>query len=276
MYHLNIPCAIKEMKLDGSDAQNIEDFKLEVAVLARLTHPNIVQFRGGVFEEGRLAYVLEMCDNGSLSFLLVRDDIDLRFERRIGWARQVVEALQYLHTLKPKLIHRDCKTDNVFITKDWQVRLGDFGLCKAKMLSLESAKGARTNSVRGANAFGRYKANSRASVVAFSSAAGTPAFMAPELLRGQPYSEKVDIYGFGIVLFELLQREWAWAKIDEEQIMEDVLDGRRPQLGKWVPEAMGEIYTACVSEDPTKRPKTKGLLASIKALPHGTWPEPPN
>ena len=98
--------AVKLLKMDSSP-ENVADFKLEVAVLASLSHPSIVKFHGAVFEEEKLAYVLEFCANGSLSYLLVRDDVEMLWERRIGWARQVAEGLAYLHGQRPKLIHRD-------------------------------------------------------------------------------------------------------------------------------------------------------------------------
>ncbi len=107
-YHQNIAVAVKLLKMDSSP-ENVADFKLEVAVLASMGHPSIVKFHGAVFEDEKLAYVLEYCANGSLSFLLVRDDVEMLWERRIGWARQVAEGLAYLHSQRPKLIHRDLK-----------------------------------------------------------------------------------------------------------------------------------------------------------------------
>ena len=76
---------------------------MEVSVMHRVQHPGIVKFLGAAFEEDRLAYVLEYCKNGSLSFLLVREDVSMSWERRLGWARSIAEAVQYLHGLKPKV-----------------------------------------------------------------------------------------------------------------------------------------------------------------------------
>lgn len=86
-YHQNIPVAVKLLTMDSSQ-ENKEDFEREVSVLQSLSHPSIVKFHGAVLEESKLAYVLEFCQNGSLSYLIVRDDITMRWERRIGWARR--------------------------------------------------------------------------------------------------------------------------------------------------------------------------------------------
>ncbi len=272
-YHQNIAVAVKLLQMDSS-SENVADFKLEVAVLASLSHASIVKFHGAVFDEEKLAYVLEYCANGSLSYLLVRDDVEMLWERRINWAKQVAEGLAYLHTKRPKIIHRDLKSDNLFVTANWQIKIGDFGLCKAKSLSQELAK---AQAGRGEKHMGLNRMlSSRASVVAFSSAAGTPAYMAPELFRtGAMCSEKIDVYAFGIVLSELVSREWAFAQTDEDHIKELVLAGERPELPEWTPPELVKLIRQCVDADASKRPG-QTLLAMLKALPHGTWREPPN
>ena len=100
--------------------------------------------------------------------------------------------------------------------------------------------------------------------------------MAPELLSGQPYSEKVDIFGFGMIFYELLEREWAWNNVDEGDVVDRVLDGERPKLSSWVPKECVDLYDRTIDQDQNKRPSSKSLITAILQLPHATWREPPN
>ncbi len=167
------------------------------------------------------------------------------------------------------------QSDNLFVTSNWQMKIGDFGLCKAKSLSFEVAKQAQMG--RGEKHMGMNRiVSSRQSVMAFSSAAGTPAYMAPELLRsGAMYNEKIDVYAFGIVLSELVSRDWAFSHLEEDEIKDRVLAGERPALPEWTPPPLLKLVQSCVDADPAKRPG-QNLVPLIKALPHGTWREPPN
>ncbi len=278
-YHQNIAVAVKVLSMDSSE-ENKEDFEREVSVLQSLSHPSIVKFHGAVVEDNKLAYVLEFCSNGSLSYLLVRDDIAMSWERRIGWARTVAEGLAYLHGLKPKLIHRDLTSNNLFVTSNFNIRIGDFGLCKAKSLSMEVAKEARSKGERVAAAERAMGLNrlttARMSTVAFSTSAGTPAFMAPELFSGGLANERIDIYAFGIVLNELCTRDWAFCEMEDDEIRQTVLKGGRPEQASWAPDEMNKLIDKCWNQDPAKRPIATALVTLIKALAHLTWKEPPN
>lgn len=107
------PVAVKELKVEteGEGAQSMRDFQLEVAVLLGLQCPYITRVLCAVSD--RQAYVMELCEKGPLSLHLVRDDVRLDWKQRHVWMEQIATGVQYLHSLKPKIIHRDLVRDCV-------------------------------------------------------------------------------------------------------------------------------------------------------------------
>lgn len=95
----------------------------------------------------------------------------------------------YLHSFKPPIIHRDLKSPNLLVDKDWTVKVCDFGLSRVK-----------------------------AGTLAPWSRAGTPEWMAPEVLRNEPSNESCDVYSFGVILYELITRKEPWLEINAMQV----------------------------------------------------------
>jgi len=190
----------KEVPVDGQGssgrtlAATVEN---EVRILSALHHPNIVAYYGAFRpSHGRLTIVMEYCDGGSLGEAL-DDCVELGFHlsrlTALRWARQLVEALAHLH--HKRVLHRDLKTTNVFLSGPdpsrlakkhdglqggWQemrtVKLGDFGVSRAL---------------------------SNRTVLA-ETVCGTPYYMAPELMCGEPYETSADIWALGVILFEMI------------------------------------------------------------------------
>jgi serine/threonine protein kinase len=100
--------------------------------MAKLDHPFIVKYHGSFVEDDTLTIAMDYCEGGDLSFL-IKKQLGRSIKEERVWAIfvQIASALQFLH--KKKILHRDLKTLNVFLTKDGQVRLGDLGV--AKMLA---------------------------------------------------------------------------------------------------------------------------------------------
>lgn len=272
--------AVKELKMTGSE-QDVRDFREEVAVLLSLSHPHVTRVIAACDE--RLAYVMEYCEQGPLSLLLVREDVRLDWSRRLAWLEQMAQACHYLHSLRPKILHRDLKCDNVLVCADNTIRICDFGMCKAKSL----ANLARRQ--RGASMMGLFKRDpanvrlsfkqSRMSEVNFTTDAGTPAYMAPELLRRQPFSEKVDTYAFGICFFEMVAREWAYGDMDIDDIVARVRDQNlRPTMPSWCPKPLDSLAQLCWHERADRRPTFAGVLKHLASAQseQTAWPQPLN
>ena len=128
-----------------------------------MRHPNIVQFLGACFEP-EFCLITEYMDRGSL-FSVLHSDRELKWEVRLQFAIDIAKGLLYLHSRSPPIIHRDIKSLNVLVTKDWKSAISDFGLTRIKD-----------------------------KVMSNQNTVGSPAWCAPELLRNDPYSEKADVY----------------------------------------------------------------------------------
>jgi serine/threonine protein kinase len=114
--------------------------------------------------------------------------------------RSAALGINYLHSLDPTIIHRDIKPSNLLVDETWNVKVADFGFARIKE---ENATMTRC---------------------------GTPAWTAPEIIRGEKYSEKADLYSFGVVMWEMLTRKQPYAGRNFMGVSLDVLEGKRPQI----------------------------------------------
>lgn len=194
----------------------------ELLVMARCDHPYIVRLHGACLTPPRMCYVMELCRESLYASLHERQheppppQLDL-----VRYAMETAEALSYLHNiLSPSVIHRDLKSLNLLIAHDGHIRVCDFGLVRAK-----------------------------------KSKAGTPAYMAPELLRERPFNKKVDVWAFGMVLWEFFAREIPFFGMPPGQISDDIARGVRPELPiPGCPEVLQSQMKRCWEEDAYKRP----------------------
>jgi tRNA A-37 threonylcarbamoyl transferase component Bud32 len=239
-YH-NRRVAIKQLIPDNRKRMAaLEDFLKEAALLVPLEHERIVAFVGVAWDSPRdLCIVLEFMPNGDLRNLLA----EWRQEgRMMGWADvrkvrialHVAEALTYLHTLSPKIVHRDLKSKNILLDEQWQAKLSDFGISRT-----ESTHNTMTTNV------------------------GSSLWIAPEVMMGNNYNEKADIFSFGIVLTELdsLQLPYYNALTPDGRKMPDAAVLHLVTMGKLQAEFssmsrkdMMLLGRACLAMDPMQRP----------------------
>jgi len=166
--------ALKMLPGDISDKTALARFEREVEVLKTLRHPNIVRCFGGVCEDKRRFYAMELLEGGSLEDQLVAKG-KLPWELVIQYGLQMCSALDYSH--EKGVIHRDVKPSNFLISPSGQLKLSDFGL-------------ASVSATRKITAAGK--------------TAGTFLYMAPEQIRGQDVTPRTDLYALGCVLYELV------------------------------------------------------------------------
>ncbi|KAB2014841.1 hypothetical protein ES319_D09G255500v1 [Gossypium barbadense] len=140
----------------------IDSFRQEVSLMKRLRHPNVLLFMGAVTSPQRLCIVTEFLPRGSLFRLLQRNTTKLDWRRRVHMALDVARGMNYLHHCNPPIIHRDLKSSNLLVDKNWIVKVGDFGLSRLKHKTYLTTKTGK----------------------------GTPQWMAPEVLRNEPSDEK--------------------------------------------------------------------------------------
>lgn len=169
-----------------------------------------------------------------------RSRYSLSWRRKLRMARDGASALAYLHSFDPPYLHRDVKSQNFLVTRDYHLKLSDFG---------ESRVSERNRGVP------------------MTGEIGTTHWMAPEMLRGDEYSEAVDIYGFGIVLWEIAAERHPYDELPERQIVYAVsVRGYRPPIPPNCPPSYARLMQACWSSDPNKRPAADEVLAALDAM----------
>ncbi|XP_029016630.1 serine/threonine-protein kinase B-raf isoform X2 [Betta splendens] len=237
--------AVKMLNVTAPTPQQLQAFKNEVGVLRKTRHVNILLFMGYTTKP-QLAIVTQWCEGSSLYHHL--HIIETKFEmiKLIDIARQTAQGMDYLHA--KSIIHRDLKSNNIFLHEDLTVKIGDFGLATVKS---------------------RWSGSHQ-----FEQLSGSILWMAPEVIRLQdknPYSFQSDVYAFGIVLYELMSGALPYSNINNrDQIIFMVGRGYlSPDLSKVrsnCPKAMKRLMADCLKKKREERPLFPQILASIELL----------
>ena len=172
-----------------------QEFENEIMMLNYLRHPHTILLMAASFKPPHFSVVSEYVNNGTLYDLLHRSREEISLDRKLNIINQVCEAFLFYHL--SGIVHRDLKSMNILLNKNYDVKVCDFGLARFK---IELNKGT----------------------MQFS---GTPAYMAPELFRKQSYDEKVDVFAFGTLMWEILAREVPYDGLDPGDIKERILKG---------------------------------------------------
>ncbi|XP_037927925.1 LIM domain kinase 1-like [Teleopsis dalmanni] len=193
---------LKELYRVDEEAQR--NFLKEVAVLRSLHHKNVLRFIGVLYKDKKLHLVTEYIPGGSLKELIHDSGLPLTWPQRVSFAKDIACGMSYLHSMN--IIHRDLNSLNCLVRDDKSVIVADFGLARIITSPLYSSSttsgGNGTNSNTGT--FGRSKSRQRRQRY---TVVGNPYWMAPEMMKGLKYDEKVDVFSFGIVLCEVRIKE---------------------------------------------------------------------
>ena len=221
--------------------ERLKEFLREVAIMKSLRHPNIVLFMGAVTQPPKLSIVTEYLSRGSLYRILhrhgARENLDEK--RRLSMAFDVAKGMNYLHKRNPPIVHRDLKSPNLLVDKKYTVKVCDFGLSRLKANTFLSSK----------------------------TAAGTPEWMAPEVIRDEPSNEKSDVYSFGVILWELMTLQQPWSTLNPAQVVAAVgFNGRRLEIPSSVDPKVAAIMESCWTKEPWRRPSFASIMESLKPL----------
>jgi LIM domain kinase 1 len=244
---------LKELyKWVDDDAQR--NFLKEVAVLRSLSHRNVLRFIGVLYKEKKLHLITEFISGGTLSSLLhgTSSHIPLSWSERVHFARDISMGMSYLHSMN--IIHRDLNSANCLVRdvgKDRTVIVADFGLarlCKAATTDKHGTMISRKS---------QRERRKRYTVV------GTPWYMAPEMLRGNKYDEKVDVFSFGIIMCEIISRLQSdpdfMPRTDDFGLNRlQFIDLCKNQSDP-CPEVLYKIAFLCCDLNPDRRPSFKAL-----------------
>uniref|UniRef100_A0A673ZJ96 RAF proto-oncogene serine/threonine-protein kinase n=1 Tax=Salmo trutta TaxID=8032 RepID=A0A673ZJ96_SALTR len=239
--------AVKILKVIDPTPEQFQAFRNEVAVLRKTRHVNILLFMGYMTEDN-LAIVTQWCEGSSLYKHLHVQETNLQMFQLIDIARQTAQGMDYLHA--KNIIHRDMKSNNIFLHEGLTVKIGDFGLATVK------ARWSGSHQVE--------------------QPSGSILWMAPEVIRMQdnmPYSFQSDVYSYGVVLYELMTGELPYSQIaNRDQIIFMVGRGyMSPDLSKLYkscPKAMKRLVADCIKKIKDERPLFPQILSSIELLQH--------
>ncbi|KAF3954672.1 hypothetical protein CMV_020009 [Castanea mollissima] len=231
--------AVKKFLDQDFSGDSLVQFKSEVEIMLRLRHPNVVLFMGAVTRSPHFSILTEFLPRGSLYRLLHRPNPPIDEKRRMRMALDVAKGMNYLHTSHPPIVHRDLKSPNLLVDKNWVVKVCDFGLSRTKHHTFLSSQ----------------------------STAGTPEWMAPEVLRNERANEKCDVYSFGIILWELSTLRIPWKGLNPMQVVGAVgFQNRRLEIPEEVDPVVAQIICDCWQTDPDLRPSFSQLMSSLRHL----------
>eukprot|EP00727_Mastigamoeba_balamuthi_P007856 m51a1_g3691 putative ankyrin repeat-containing protein (731) ;mRNA; f:350527-353786 len=263
--------AVKILKpLDS--AEQVDEFKKEFDIMCAVQNPYIVHFYGAILEP-KLSLVMEFCERDTLFEVMCNDTLDIGWSSFVRWTRQFTTAIKCLHDHKPQqVLHRDFKSLNILMTRDWDCRVCDFGLSR---FNSETNRMGTLTQMR-----------------------GTLTHMAPEVcpldpdVAPTPYTIKCDVYSMGIVIWEIVKRcvDGVYSKpwfsepglsltanpaSIEIMLMMKAQQGQRPTLEPSArgaptpgrpPQIVVDLYRSCVDADPAARPDCEGILARLDAI----------
>jgi eukaryotic-like serine/threonine-protein kinase len=253
--------AIKILPPDvADDPERLRRFESEARAAAALNHPNILVVHDVGREHDTSYLVTELLEGRTLRGLIDGGSVPL--PRAIDYAVQIAEGLAAAHARG--IVHRDLKPENLFVTSDGRLKILDFGLAKAVHVADAATLGTPTHGT------------------APHVVLGTPGYMAPEQVRGEPVDHRADIFAFGCVLYELLGGRPAFGGATTLEILSAILrDTPRPltELKPDLPRELARIVRRCLEKETDRRYQSildvRNDLDDIRQEPSaGTPPRP--
>ncbi|XP_074375948.1 serine/threonine/tyrosine-protein kinase HT1-like [Apium graveolens] len=229
---------ISQPEEDGELAAVLEkQFNSEVSMMFRLQHPNVITFFAACKKAPVFCIITEYLAGGSLrAYLHQQEPYSLPINLVLKFAIDIARGMQYLHS--QGVLHRDLKSENLLLGEDMCVKLADFGIS-----CLESQCGS-------AKGF-----------------TGTYRWMAPEMIKGKAQTKKVDVYSFGIVLWELLTALTPFDNMTPEQAAFAVCQkNARPPVPPACPFVLQHLINQCWASNPRERPDFNKIVTTLESF----------
>ncbi|KAM6235147.1 serine/threonine-protein kinase 10-like [Porphyrio hochstetteri] len=226
--------------IDTLSEEELEDYVVEIEILACCDHPNITKLLDALYWNGQLWILVEFCPGGAVDAAILELEKGLTEEQIQAACKQLLLALQYLHGCK--IIHRDVKAGNVLLTLDGDIKLADFGV---------SAKNSSTVQHR----------------VSFI---GTPYWMAPEVVQCEtskesPYGYKADIWSLGITLIEMAEMEPPYHELNPLRVLLKIAKSQPPTLR--LPKKWSEDFNDFLRRSLEKSPEARWSASQLLQHP---------
>ncbi|RWS23438.1 serine/threonine-protein kinase Nek8-like protein [Leptotrombidium deliense] len=208
-----------------------------------LSHPNIVTYFDSFESDGKLLIEMEYCDGGTLATFLQHLTEPLKELEILTIFQQIVSAISYLHD--KKILHRDLKTANIFMTKDMVVKVGDFGI--SKMLNTHK--------------------------VGASTVVGTPSYLSPEMCKGKSYNQKTDIWALGCILHEIASLQKAFDGANLPALINKIVKGQFAPVKRCYSTGFRQLIKDLLQTDPELRPHAYEIQDDVDELIKKSWCE---
>jgi serine/threonine protein kinase len=229
--------AIKVPQQQNLTEQQLADFRNEVAIMRRIFHPNVVLFLGAHSSPGQIMLVSEFLDGGDLDHLL-HSDAELSVSRRIGFMMDTAKAMNWLHGIN-SIVHRDLKPANLLVDEAMRVKVTDFGFSQLrKEETFEDHSGK-----------------------------GSALWLAPEVFLRRPLTLKIDVYAFGLIMWEIWNREWLFpnhSDLAEFRRAITVTRERPPITPEMCVPSLGALMQRCWAHNADERPTFAEVLPLLE------------
>jgi len=229
--------AVKRLQIQDPSHEAAKMFLYEMRLLSQLHSNHIVTMYGGCSSPPNICVVLEFLEAGSVYEMLHEDEVEMPWDMRWGIAKDAAIGLNYLHRREPEIHHRDFKSSNLLTGNDGRVKVSDFGLSV-----------------------------STATEITPGETGGSTRWTAPEVLDigFDVYTEKSDVYSYGVSLWEIATRKNPWEKEDTMAVPKLVGRGERPKLtGDDIPREFSRLIEMCWHASPDRRPTFAEIIDYI-------------
>ncbi|KAJ8606278.1 hypothetical protein CTAYLR_010324 [Chrysophaeum taylorii] len=226
---------VKVIKVKNIPRKEREACRMEVALLKRLNHPNIVGYRDSFLAKNKesLCIVMQFADGGDLAAQIKQAAKQRKLfgeSKILHWFVQMALGLHYMHS--NRVLHRDLKTQNIFLLGNGRLVLGDLGISKVLEGTMDFAQ----------------------------TCIGTPYYMSPEIFKNKPYNQKSDIWALGCVLYEMTTLNHAFDANSLNGLACKIIKGRYPPIATRYSKHLRDLIGAMLSTAPSQRPHLEVVL----------------